>query len=95
MKGKDDMLMIPCPCCGYYTISMDETQDIIIDFCEVCGWQYDVAGILKPDRAIGPNRISLNEARENYWLYQATEKRLVGTKWIRDPLPEELLENNL
>ena len=50
MKGKDDILMISCPCCGYYTISMDETQDIIIDFYEACGWQYDVAGILKPCR---------------------------------------------
>ena len=89
------MIIIQCPCCDYYTISMDETQDIIIDFCEVCGWQYDVAGILKPDRAIGPNRISLNEARENYRLYQASEKRLVGTKWIRNPLPEEFPENNL
>ena len=89
------MKMIQCPCCGFFTISMDETQDIIIDFCEVCGWQYDMAGILTPDRSVGPNRMSLNEARENYKLYRASERKLIGTKWVREPLEEELPENNL
>ena len=43
------MIIIQCPCCGYYTISVDETQDIIIDFCEVCGWQYDWVAQKYPD----------------------------------------------
>ena len=27
-------------------------------------------------------------------LYKASEKRLVGTKWVRNPLSEEFPENN-
>lgn len=28
-----------CPCCGYLTI--DDTNEVIDDICEVCFWQYD------------------------------------------------------
>ena len=28
-----------CPCCGYLTI--DDTDELITDICDVCFWQYD------------------------------------------------------
>jgi rubredoxin len=86
------MKRIKCPCCGFFTIENDD--DIIFDFCDVCGWQYDVAAHNKPDISIGANKISLNEARKNYKLFGASKERLVGTDQIRKPLPEELPENN-
>ena len=56
---------IQCPCCGYYTIEDDET-DIIIDICEVCYWQYDWVAHKYPNKIIGPNRVSLEQARRNF-----------------------------
>ena len=29
-----------CPCCGYYTVESDD--EVIVDICDVCFWQYDV-----------------------------------------------------
>ncbi|NMD37783.1 MAG: glycosyltransferase [Christensenellaceae bacterium] len=51
-----------CPVCKQKTIRM------IFDICDVCGWQYDLAYHDIPDR-IGANKISLNQAKENYKKY--------------------------
>ena len=87
------MRRIQCPCCGYFTIDGDE--EVIIDYCEVCGWRYDLPAHEVPNERIGYNKISLNDARENYKLFKASKKEFLGTDRIRDPLPEELPENNL
>ena len=52
-----EMKRIQCPCCGYFTI--ESHDEVIVDVCEVCGWQYDLVTQKYPDRIIGPNHISL------------------------------------
>ena len=61
-----------CPCCGYLTIN--NADEVIVDICEVCYWQYDEVSEEKPDKIIGPNRVSLNTARKNYKLFGASEE---------------------
>ena len=87
------MKRIKCPCCGYSTI--DGEEEVILDYCEVCGCRYDLPAHEVPNERIGYNKISLNDARENYKLFKASKKEFLGTDRIRDPLPEELPENNL
>lgn len=76
--------MKSCPCCGYLTI--DDRCEIITDICEICFWQYDEFCQENPDRIIGPNRVSLNVARQNYKLFGAVEKRFL--KLVRPPQEE-------
>ena len=85
MKNK----MLPCPCCGNYTIIDD---DLIVDICPVCFWQYDIVAQENPDRIIGPNHVSLNTAKENYKKYGAMS--FDYQKYVRAPFLEELPQNN-
>ena len=80
-----------CPCCGYYTVEIDE--EAIVDICPVCYWQYDASEHRFPDIAIGPNHVSLNNARKNYKAYGACYQRFF--LYTRRPLPEELPENQI
>ena len=75
-----------CPCCGYLTI--DDSDEVIVDICEVCYWQYDVTAQKFPEISIGPNHVSLNKARENYRLFGAVEERCI--QWVRPPREDEL-----
>lgn len=79
-----------CPCCGYFTVESDD--EIIVDICEVCFWQYDVVAHNKPDTMKGANHITLNEAKNNYKTFGACEKRFINK--VRPPKCEELPENN-
>ena len=79
-----------CPCCDYYTIDGDD--EIIIDICPVCFWQYDEVAHDKPDTMLGANTVTLNQARDNFKLFGASEKRFIGK--VRRPFPEELPESN-
>lgn len=45
---------------------MDSDDEVIVDICDVCFWQYDVIVHEQPDRNIGANHISLTQAKENY-----------------------------
>lgn len=36
------------------------------DICDICDWQDDGLDSRDPDKAIGPNKISLNEAKKHY-----------------------------
>jgi len=45
-----------------------------------------------PDYIGGPNKVSLNQASENYILFKVSDKRFVDK--VRKPLFEELPENN-
>ena len=79
-----------CPCCGNYTIDSDD--EIICDICPVCFWQYDDVAHDKPDTMLGANNVTLNEARNTYLRFGASEQKFVSK--VRKPLPEELPENN-
>jgi len=76
-----------CPCCGYYTLR-DESDDI----CRVCAWQDDILQREDRDYIGGPNNVSLNQACENYRIYEVSDKKLSSN--VRKPLFEELPENN-
>jgi hypothetical protein len=76
-----------CSCCGFYTLR-EESDDI----CQVCGWQEDIVQREDPNFVGGPNEVSLNQARENYILFGASEKRFICKG--RKPFAEELPENN-
>lgn len=80
-----------CPCCGFYTVDSDD--EVIVDICPVCFWQYDNIAQEKPNDIIGPNHISLNKAKENYRLFGVCEKQYINN--VREPFPEELPENNV
>lgn len=82
---------IQCPCCGYYTIEDDET-DIIIDICEVCYWQYDWVAHKYPNKIIGPNRVSLEQARRNFKEFGACREDI--RKYVRPPFDYEMRDNN-
>lgn len=85
------MRKIQCPCCGYYTIE-DCGEEVLVDICPVCFWQYDWIAQKYPDKAIGPNHgVSLNEARINYQRFAAI---CIDVKeYVRDPLPDEFSES--
>ena len=87
------MKRIQCPCCGYFTI--DGEDEVIVDYCEVCSWRYDLPAHEYPDKVTGYNRISLNNARNNYKLFKASKEEFLGTNRIREPFSEGLLENNI
>ena len=77
-----------CPCCGYLTI--DDSDEVITDICEVCFWQYDEVAQDMPDRIIGPNKVSLNSARMNYKLFGASQECFLNT--VRPPREYEIPE---
>ncbi|MGN7761431.1 CPCC family cysteine-rich protein [Paenibacillus sp. 22594] len=79
-----------CPCCGYFTIESDD--EVIVDICDVCFWQYDVVAHEKPDWNIGANHLSLNQARENYKVFGVCKEGYGNL--VREPLLIELPEND-
>jgi len=91
------MKRIQCPCCGYYTQLVEETDKYpyhCFEICDVCFWQYEETSHDKPDKPSGGanGMLSLNEARKNYMKYGVYESRF--KKHVRLPLPEEMPENN-
>lgn len=78
-----------CPCCGYYTLR--EVGSDTYEICRVCHWEYDLLSLQYPDEVSGANAISLNQARENFMTFGASEERL--TPFVRPPksskYPEE------
>lgn len=75
-----------CPCCGYLTI--DDSNDIITDICDICFWQYDEVAQNAPNDIIGPNKVSLNMARKNFKKFGAVEKRFLDK--VRSPYEYEM-----
>lgn len=78
--------MIRCPVCNCLTI--DDSFEVITDICPVCFWQYDWVAHKHPNISIGPNKVSLNTARENYMMYKACEERFVHL--VRPPRENEI-----
>jgi hypothetical protein len=74
-----------CPCCRYRTLR--ERGGFVI--CEVCFWEDD--GQDDADAEVirgGPNgKLSLSQARENFRLYGACDRR--SLQHVRKPLAEE------
>ena len=81
---------LKCPCCGYYTIDSDD--EVVVDICEVCLWQYDEIAHEYPNKVIGPNKISLNEAKFNYKMFGVSKKKYIGKGLNREPFKDELNE---
>lgn len=76
---------IKCPCCGYYTIEGDD--EVIVDICPICYWQYDAMSHNDINKKSGANGITLKEARQNYKKYKVCKKDL--KRYVRKPLEEE------
>ena len=72
IRDKANNGLYACPCCGYATLGESAQYEI----CEICFWEddgqddpehYEVLG--------GPNGVSLNEARFNFIVFGAAEKK--------------------
>jgi Cysteine-rich CPCC len=73
----------PCPCCGYRTLPGPSPSD---EICSVCFWQDDFVDNRDTD-VLGPNRVTLSEARANFERFGASEERLL--QHVRPPRPDE------
>ena len=76
---------VPCPCCGYLTISERGAFQI----CPVCFWQDDGQDDHNADQVLGgPNGdISLTTGRANYLAFGASRQR--DLPHVRPPTPQE------
>lgn len=83
-------MRIQCPCCGFFTV--DSVDEVVVDICDVCFWQYDVVAHEQPERNFGANHISLNHARENYKTFGVC--KIQFKHLVREPFEEELPINN-
>jgi Cysteine-rich CPCC len=74
-----------CPCCGFVTLDQEPPGTYMI--CEVCFWEDDGVQFRDPDYRGGANKVSLNEARENFRVDAVSELRFRSK--VRSPRPEE------
>lgn len=75
----------PCPCCGYLTYLGEPGGSY--DICPVCFWEDDLVQFKDHNYRGGANKMSLNEARENFKRFGA--KDLDKVQFVRPPKPEE------
>jgi len=75
----------PCPCCGYLTF--DEQPCGNYEICPVCFWEDDNVQNENSSYAGGANRISLEQAKENFAKYGAVKPEFA--KQVRKPLLSE------
>jgi hypothetical protein len=75
----------PCPCCGFLTLP--EPASGTYNICTVCFWEDDPTQLRDPDYWGGANRLSLNDARENFWTIGAGCPEDV--RHVRPPAPYE------
>jgi Cysteine-rich CPCC len=75
----------PCDCCGNLTL-----KNVPEDICPVCFWadEEDPQYHANDPSWVGPNAVSLSEARSNYARFGVSEPRFEGH--VRRPRPEEL-----
>ncbi|GGI96939.1 CPCC family cysteine-rich protein [Paenibacillus hunanensis] len=66
------MEKFPCPCCKNFTL--DEQPPGTFDICPVCLWEDDNVQFYNPSYKGGANRISLQEAQENFKKFGSIKK---------------------
>jgi hypothetical protein len=64
-----------CPCCGYKTL--DKEAPGTDEICNVCFWHDDYVQFQDPDYEGGANRVSLNEAKQNFIKFGVCDERLL------------------
>ena len=74
-----------CPCCGNRTL--EEEPPGTFEICPVCFWEDDNVQFEDPDFRGGANVVSLNEARNNFAAFGASEERFRNN--VRPPRPDE------
>jgi hypothetical protein len=79
------MTYLPCPCCGYLTLTERSGYEI----CGVCFWEDDGQDDPEADEVWGgPNgSLSLAQARENFKKLGASDEQ--SLRFVRAPLAEE------
>lgn len=80
------MKKFACYCCGY--LVYDKPNGETFEICPICWWQDDAYQHSRPDSAGGANKVSLNEAKNNFKLYGACEPRFTGRKPYIDEIPD-------
>jgi hypothetical protein len=71
----------PCPCCEFLTLP--EEQRGSYEICPVCFWEDDAVQLAEPELAGGANKVSLNQARENFKRHGVSELRF--SEHVRRP----------
>jgi len=84
-KMKQPKKKYKCFCCGYYTF--EENVIINHDICPVCAWENDGIQNFNHTFCGGANEVSLNEARENFKLFDVSNKDYLDL--IRKPREDE------
>lgn len=78
----------PCTCCHHYTRDQP-SGNFDFEICPVCFWEDDPVQNIHPNSKSGANKVSLNEAKENYRKFGASEEQFI--KYVRKP---NILEKN-
>lgn len=74
-----------CPCCGYYTFEHELNESY--DICPVCFWEDSCYDYEFPDDVCSCNKVSLNQAQDNFSRFGACKEELV--EYVREPNEEE------
>jgi Cysteine-rich CPCC len=81
-----DIPNVPCPCCGFLTLTERNTFEI----CPVCFWEDDGQDDVDADEIRGgPNgSLTLTEARRNFRALGACDESVKA--WVRPPNSDEM-----
>ena len=67
----------PCPCCGHQVFNEGPGSD---EICPVCFWQDDLVGMLNPFESVGPNKVPLIVAQNNFEVFGLCDSRYSNIK---------------
>ena len=76
----------PCACCGF--ITLHERPPGTFEICPVCNWEDDDVQFADPKAQGGANRVSLEEARDNFRTHGAAEPEFRDR--VRRPTASEM-----
>ena len=79
----------PCPCCGYLTFSGSPGS---YDICHVCFWEDDPVQLLDPWYVGGANKVSLQQAQENYSRCGVSEEKFKDN--VEGVLPDDVRDKS-
>jgi len=74
----------PCQCCGFLTLPEPSPGTFFI--CPVCWWEDEYLQD-RVDWILGPNPVSLWEARKNFLAFGASDRR--RSPHVRPPTDDE------